>query len=190
VLPDDIRICNVTLAPESVNGKKWHATSSALGKYYSYTFCTNKYVDPMLRRYCGHMYFPIDIDLFKYSLSLFKGTHNFAAFSNHVDRKKREFELKDREFSTFKTIHSIDLIHLDAPGYYRVDIQLNSALYRMIRNIIWTCGHVAHGRMTTSQLEELLVDDQPEIAARSRNTAKPAPPEGLCLEKVYYEHFP
>jgi tRNA pseudouridine38-40 synthase len=281
VLPDDIRIYNVSIAPggtpeQILENELWHATKSAIGKVYSYTFCTNKYIDPMFRKYCGHMYFPVDIQLLEKSLKLFVGTHDFSAFSNQVDRKKIEFATKNMSYSTIKTIYSIDLIplndygsstnlhcnHLSSrgpnhitdqntnSGYYRIDIYLNSALYRMVRNIVWACAYTAGGMMTYEDLESLLNPDKPYISVvptspppgppslintiltggmmsrgssvqtdmatninkivgdvdplvllgngpaeavilpiRCKNIAKPAPPEGLCLERVLYHHY-
>ena len=294
VLPDDIRIYNVTLAPsgtpeQTLDNELWHATKSSIGKLYSYTFCTNKYVDPMLRKYCGHMYFPVDIQLLEKSLKLFEGTHDFSAFSNQVDRKRIEFANKNMSYSTIKTIYSIDLIplndygsltnlnsnsfhrsskgpnhlydHNSNSGYYRIDIYLNSALYRMVRNIVWACAYTAAGMMKFEDLQSLINPEIPyypivpsapppvspslihtvllkknkndaiinkivnngmrnennnnnnmntnrlqynniEIEGRGlcntdaiilpircKNIAKPAPPEGLCLERVLYHHY-
>ena len=165
LLPDDVRLYNVTTAPiyryinptdetSTLQSSYFHATKSAISKYYSYTFCINKFIDPMYKRYCAHVYFPIDIALFERCLLRFQGTHDFSAFSNQVAYKQREFKHKNMEFSTIKTIHSIQLIPLGQAyeakgselspfsimnrntlqGYYRIDIHVNSALYRMVRD--------------------------------------------------------
>jgi hypothetical protein len=41
-------------------------------------------------------------------------------------------------------------------GYYRVDIVLDGALYKMIRNIIGGCVEVGYGTMTLETLKHLL----------------------------------
>ena len=56
LLPDDVRLYNVAFAPlgtpeQVMVGQLFHATASSIGKLYSYRFCTNKFVDPMKRRY-------------------------------------------------------------------------------------------------------------------------------------------
>lgn len=261
LLPDDIRMFNVSISPggspnDEIKMNLFHSTKYATGKYYSYTFCTNKIIDPTLRRYCGHIYFPIDISIFEKCLALFVGTYDFSSFAHKVEFRRREFKSRNFEFSTIKTIQSAELISLpyhsghggdssnsssnSNSGYYRVDIRLNSALYHMVRNIIWTCAFAAGGltslhevkamlgprlEMTHSDVSallcfsdisddclsddedddsntinntngntndsELLVAESVEIATRERapHLARPAPPEGLCLEHVYYDDY-
>lgn len=248
LLPDDIRMFNVSLSPggspsDTVKRDLFHATKYATGKYYSYTLCTNKIVDPMLRRYCGHVYFPVDMSVFRLCLNLFVGTHDFAAFAHKVEYRRREFESRNFEFSSIKTIHSAELVELPhyGPGYYRVDIRLNSALYHMVRNVVGTCAYAAAGRMSLTDVQTMLGpsilstldtacnseypdDDEEELTApyerrvaddrdfqsiisdktrmsseksadmmaramRSPHLARPAPPEGLCLEHVYYDDY-
>lgn len=195
ILPTDIRIFNVSVAPPYY-GKKdksklemWHATQAATGKHYSYTFCTNSFIDPLMRRYCTHMYKPMDIELFKVALSMFQGTHDFASFTNGVKKKRNLFEERGQEFSTVRRIDSI-AVNEFLPGYYRIDFFIAAALYKMIRNIVWSCAYTAGGEMTLDRLKTMLYEprllcDNP----RSLIKATPAPPEGLCLEHVYYENF-
>ena len=78
MLPDDVRIFNVSAAPlgkteQVMIGEPWHATKSATGKLYVYRFCTNEFVDPMLRRYCTHVYVPTDMELLDKCLQVFPG---------------------------------------------------------------------------------------------------------------------
>jgi tRNA pseudouridine38-40 synthase len=58
LLPDDIRIYNASIAPlgtlKTQYGMLWHATVSSTGKHYSYSFCTNSFVDPLRKRYYAH----------------------------------------------------------------------------------------------------------------------------------------
>ena len=85
-------------------------------------------------------------------------------------------------------------------GNYRIDFLLQGALYKMVRNMVGTAIEVWLGRISEDHLMELLQmhweedsmeeDDKPqkknEKIGRKDNPCKPAPPEGLTLECVYY----
>ena len=96
---------------------------------------------------------------------------------------------ENKELDTTRTVHSIQLIAENQPGYYRVEVHLASALYKMVRNIVGSALHVAQGGAGMNY--ELLVSLLHEGKDRDRddNKAKPAPPEGLTLEHVYYDHY-
>ena len=101
---------------------------------------------------------------------------------------------------TIRTIHKIRFVKeanryrndIDNMGgdpsehYYRIDIYLDGALYKMVRNIIGTVVDVCREYME----EELLVDllNKPEELkyTRKNNPCVPAPPHGLTLERVFY----
>eukprot|EP00596_Hydrurales_sp_CCMP1899_P004210 CAMPEP_0119046234 /NCGR_PEP_ID=MMETSP1177-20130426/45275_1 /TAXON_ID=2985 /ORGANISM="Ochromonas sp, Strain CCMP1899" /LENGTH=251 /DNA_ID=CAMNT_0007019109 /DNA_START=294 /DNA_END=1049 /DNA_ORIENTATION=+ len=190
MLPDDVRLFGMAAVPMGTQqqvqqGEPWHSTKSAIGKLYVYRFCTNSFVDPTRRRYCTHVYQPTDIDLFEKSLQVFVGTHNFQAFANKVERVRREHEEKDSEFSTIKTINSVKLIVDEVPGYYSIEFNLNSALYRMVRNIVGSSLLVGQGEMKYELLQSLLHTG----GKRIENSAQPAPPEGLTLEHVFYDNY-
>jgi tRNA pseudouridine38-40 synthase len=190
MLPDDVRLFNISSVPtfqENID-ERWHATKSATGKLYVYQFCTNAFVDPMKRRYYTHVYQPTDLDKLEECLHVFEGTHNFQAYANRVERLAKEREEKNKELDTMRTVNSIKLVReADNPGYYRIEVNLQSALYKMVRNIVGSSLHVAQGGagLDFASLQTLLH----EARDRDDNKAKPAPPEGLCLEHVYYDHY-
>ena len=82
-------------------------------------------------------------------------------------------------------------------GNYRIDFLLQGALYKMVRNMVGTAMEVWMGRMSDEQLIKLLQKNEEEIMKdgeankkklkRKDNPCKPAPPEGLTLECVYYD---
>ena len=188
MLPTDIRFFNLTLAPLGKPNQPegvFHATSSAVGKLYIYRFCTNDFVEPMKRNYCTHFYRPMDMDLFEKCLNIFVGTHDFRAFGNKIEHTEKSFESKQNvEFSTIRTVNSINLIG-EGGGHYRIEFRIESAIYRMIRNIVGTSLHVATGDMEFDHLQYLL-----SVAPyRIDNKAKSAAPHGLTLDHVYYDHY-
>jgi tRNA pseudouridine38-40 synthase len=189
LLPDDIKLYNTSIAPlgnpsQVLLDESFHATKSANSKLYAYRFCTNKYVDPMKRHHCIHAYFPVNLDKLNTCLQYFIGSHDFRAFSNRIERSVKDFDSKDIEFSTIRQIYSITL-NDEGGGYYRVDFHIQSALYRMIRNIMATAFDVASGRFSVEWMLHLLHDAPSRIENKSRS----APPEGLCLEHVYYDNY-
>jgi tRNA pseudouridine38-40 synthase len=190
MLPDDVRLFNLTIAPpgnpaQQLMGEPFHAIKSATAKLYIYRFTTNPFVEPMLRNYVAHVYLPTDLRTFEECLALFVGTHDFKAFGNRVEQSLKAFDEKLYvDYTTIRTINSIRLVE-EGRGLYRVEFHIKSAIYKMIRNIVGTSLHVAAGHMSISALRRLLEDAPP----RTSNVALPAPPQGLTLEHVYYNHF-
>ena len=96
-------------------------------------------------------------------------------------------------------------------GNYRIDFLLQGALYKMVRNMVGAAIEVWLGRMEEERLVELLQIPQQKENGETRyfrsntnleeerhqqkrrkmgrkdNPCKPAPPEGLTLECVYYD---
>lgn len=189
MLPLDLKIDNFMRAPEtSVDGRvvPLHATSSTNGKLYTYTFCTNQVVDPIRRRYCAHFHPKLDLTLFRESLTEFVGTHDFVSFVNAVAKTKTQYESQGNVLNTTRSIRNISLESAgEEPGYYKISFRLPSALNRMLRNVVGSCLQVAQGTMSLQELRSLLV----EAPGRLSNSARPAPPEGLVLEHVYYDNY-
>jgi tRNA pseudouridine38-40 synthase len=111
LLPNDVQVYNISLmynhtwdGTMAKPGEIFHATGSATGKLYSYRFYTGKMMDPLRRRYCAHVYRPINMTLFAECLTSFPGTHDFKAFTNRVEHTAKEFEGKTVEYSTIKTV--------------------------------------------------------------------------------------
>ena len=84
------------------------------------------------------------------------------------------------------------------PHYYRIDIYLDGALYKMVRTIVGSVVDVArqpHRRrhrqedgvfLDEALLVDLLYRSHQLNYTRTQNPAKPAPAHGLTLERVFY----
>ena len=84
-----------------------------------------------------------------------------------MEHTNREYQEKgDYDFSTVKTVNWIKFVD-EGDDYYRVDVNLGSALYRMVRNIIGSSLHVATGQMSIERLTYLLE----EAPTRQENKA-------------------
>lgn len=173
LLPDDVRMYNITKIHRSVD---FHATGAAQGKLYSYRFCTNSFVDPTRRRYCAHFYMPFDMELFKDCLQMFVGSHDFRAFANRIEHTTKNLaeQGEGHTVDTIRTVHSVQLVD-EGQGYYRVDFHLESALYRMVRNIVGSSLDVAAGNFSKDFLRHLLST----APSRYENKAKSAPQKDL-----------
>jgi tRNA pseudouridine38-40 synthase len=71
--------------------------------------------------------------------------------------------------------------------YYRIDFLLDGALYKMVRNMVGTAMECWYGRLSVDRLVAMLQIDNNVNNDRKDNPCKPAPPEGLTLECVYYD---
>ena len=96
---------------------------------------------------------------------------------------------------------------LGEEGNYRIDFLLQGALYKMVRNMVGTAMECWLGRISEDQIVTLLAQKNNSIYGsekndddyannnghnnckfqRRDNPCKPAPPEGLTLECVYYD---
>ena len=186
MLPIDVKVYNTSIAPVDSMGNPLHACGGAKSKWYSYTFCNKRFIDPMKAKYCGHAPKPLDLDLFLRSLQLYVGTHDFRAFGNRLAQVQEDFDRDGlgMELDTTRTVQSIKLTEL-GDGYFNVDFHLLSALHKMVRNMMGTSWCVASGDISLDEQIRYLE----EAADRRTNRGHAAPAEGLCLQKVFYENY-
>lgn len=197
MLEKDIRVWDVNVAPleERDEGNyRWSAIQSANQKLYSYRFCINHAMSPTMRYTRVHIDVPLDIDRMAGILKHFEGTHDFRAFSGAIEANEKK---RGTNISTIKTVYKVDLVQ-EGYGLYRIDFYLKGALYKMVRNMVGSSLEVCKGKMEEQRLIDLLhqksscADNSATTAvvfSRKDNKTKPAPPEGLTLEWVYYDNF-
>ena len=129
------------------------------------------------------------------------GTHDFRAFGNKIESTNRDYRAAHEagslsscsitEVNTLRTVHSVDVI-AEGDGYWRVEFHLQSALNRMVRNMVGSSLAVAVGHLAREEVVRLLHQEPSSATQGTPCTrwdlkARPAPPEGLTLEHVYYE---
>jgi len=154
----------------------WHAIFSAKRKIYSYRFSIARELDPLERRHRFHFYRSCNLERLYDSTRLFLGTHDFTSFCS------RNNFMKEMEKNMHRTIYRLDLVH-EGGFHYRLEYELNGALYRMIRNITSSIFMVASGELTLDDVQEIL-------QAKDRTQApKAAAAHGLCLERVIYDDY-
>jgi tRNA pseudouridine38-40 synthase len=145
-------------------------------------------------------------------LQCYVGTHDFICFAGSLVSNQRKHPT-GRVPNTVRTIHSIDLVQervlppesinnnnnnnsnnkcstitttTASGGYYRIDIRLDGALYKMIRNLVGTALEVCRGRIDYDSFITMIERPRQFGLTRDHNPARPAPPFGLTLERVYY----
>lgn len=160
-LPRDIYISKV----EHVT-KDFHARYSAIGKSYTYTIDIGEY-NPLHANYRYYYKYPIDINKMIEASKIFIGEHDFSAFTkNH---------------KLLNPVRNIHLINFDIDGtLIKIIFQGNGFLHNMIRIIVAMLLEVGRGKITVSDLEMILIQKD------RKKAPKTAPPNGLCLDKVFY----
>jgi tRNA pseudouridine38-40 synthase len=177
---------------------QWNVLFDSTCKLYSYRLCLGPVLPPLERHTRWHVpptralsssRMPIRLDDLQRVLSHFVGTHDFAAFAGAVERSERK---TSRTVSTIRTVFAVNVISeddhectSDTAGYCRIDFVLKGALYKQVRNMVGTAMDVCLGKMSEDDLVRLL--SRHELYSRVDNPSKPAPPQGLTLEHVYFE---
>jgi tRNA pseudouridine38-40 synthase len=103
------------------------------------------------------------------------------------------------EMDTVRTVYSVTLVD-EANDNYRIDFMLEGALYKMVRNMVGTAMDVCLGKNNLNEqyfMSLLQPRDNKnsnleagKTLTRNNNLSKPAPPQGLTLEWVYYDGDP
>ncbi len=163
-LPYDVRI----ILSEEVEDK-FHARYDSTGKTYSYTILNRDVAAALQRNYVYHVKQPLNIEAMSDAARYLIGIHDFVAFRNLGSSVK----------TTVRTISQLDVIREEE--YVRIYGTADGFLYNMMRIITGTLIDVGIGKRKPEDIGEIL-------DAKDRTKAgKSAPPQGLCLEKVYYE---
>lgn len=138
----------------------------AKSKIYRYTICNSKIRSAIGREYYWWVPYELNIELMRKELSWLVGRHNFRSFSTS-DKKERQMHRRILRTS------------LSRKGVFLfIDIEGESFLYNMVRNIVGTLVEIGRGRFPKGSMKKIL-------DAKDRKIAGPcAPPRGLFLLKV------
>ena len=164
--------------PESISVKSIFEVSQdfdprrdATSRVYKYTILNSDSSSPLLRRttYFDSDY--MDIEIMKKASQMFLGVHDFKKFCSPVKTG----------LSTVREIFDSKFDHENSLIFYTVEG--NAFLPRQVRRMVGSLLKIAKGKMNLDELFEL-------ICAKGDNISPSLPANGLCLEKVNYEHFP
>lgn len=163
-LPMDIAVIDACEAEESFN-----AIGSCVQKEYVYKILNSRIRDPFLEKRVCFYPSPLSFEPLHAAGLAFEGKHDFAAVRSVGTVTK----------STVRTVHwcrarqegELISIAVCADGF----------LYNMVRAIVGTMVYAAHGKLNPEDIPALL-----EKGDR-RLTGPTMPPQGLYLNRVWYE---
>lgn len=163
VLPQDIRVVGCQEVP-----LEFHSRYDAERKKYLYRIYNNLFPTAIYRNYSYFTYEELNIEAMKKGAVYLVGEKDFTAFCSSgsgVKSKIRRIYLLD----IIKNGKTIDII-----------IEANGFLYNMVRIISGTLLEVGKRRIRPQDVKKILDKKDRQFAGST------LPPQGLFLEKVYY----
>jgi tRNA pseudouridine38-40 synthase len=164
LLPDDIRIWSIDLAPAGFD-----ARFSALWRRYSYRVCDDPaQADPLRRRDTLWYGRRLDLEQMNEGAAACLGEHDFAAFCR-----------RRVGATTIRTVMRLDWAPAEA-GVCEATVTADAFCHNMVRALTGALLSVGDGSRPATWVAEVL-------AARRRDPAvRVAPAHPLCLEEVGY----
>ncbi|MFA3783492.1 tRNA pseudouridine(38-40) synthase TruA [Melioribacteraceae bacterium 4301-Me] len=162
-LPGDINIIEV----EKTN-KDFHARHDAVSRSYIYQISRRR--TAFGKQFVWWIKDKLDFEKMKKASKLFVGMHDFASFSDDDPEEK----------STKVLIENVEI--KEEGDLILIRITGSHFLWKMVRRIIGVLVEVGKGKLTENDIKKYLSENSNEP---SRFTA---PPSGLFLENVFYEH--
>jgi len=164
LLPEDVAVRGASLEPQGFDARR-----SASGKRYRYRIENGPSRRPLSRRQAWQQFRPLDAGAMRDAAARLVGRHDFASF----------------QAADCACAHAVrHLTRLDVlgerGGAIELVVEATAFVKHMVRNLAGTLVEVGLGRREPASMAGLL-------AARDRRLAGPtAPPQGLCLEEVFY----
>ena len=165
-LPNDLRVMAVQPAPEG-----FFPRQHAVAKRYVYRLGLGPAEDPLLAAFRWHVHqaAPLDLVAMTAAVPMLLGTHDFSSFRCADCAAK----------TPVRTLHALRVISVE--GGAELIFEGSSFLMHQVRIMTGTLVEVGRGRRTAASLEGVLLGKDRRLSGLT------APPEGLCMEKVWYE---
>ena len=165
-LPSDVRVMRAELAPEG-----FFPRQHAVAKRYVYRIQEGPAEDPFTRGRCWHVQGanPLDRAAMALAASILVGEHDFSSF-------------RHKECAALSPLRKIHAVRMEE-SWPRMDLVFegNRFLMHQVRIMAGTLVEIGKGRFPADQMADVL-------AAKKRSHAGlTAPPQGLCLEQVWYQ---
>jgi tRNA pseudouridine38-40 synthase len=152
--------------------ERFHPRFTARSRAYRYSIDNAPIANPLTRRITGHIREALDVEAMQLAAGVFIGEHDFAAWQSAGSPNG----------PTVREVTKIEIGRIRAFGseLIEIEIEANAFLYQMVRNIVGALIEVGRGKLAACDLQRLM-------DGRDRTLCPPpAPPQGLCLEKVNY----
>lgn len=164
-LPKDIAAIKSSEVPLD-----FHARYSCKGKEYIYKIWNNKIRNPFINNRALHYWYPLDENYLNSAAQMFIGSHDFTSFAT-LD--KRETKNMIRNIEKFNVYRNGDMVEFK--------VKADGFLYNMVRIMSGTLLRIAQNKIKPEDIPRI-------IESKNRKNAGPtAPPEGLYLNKVFYD---
>jgi tRNA pseudouridine38-40 synthase len=164
LLPEDVAVRAASVEPDGFDARR-----SARGKRYRYAIENWDTRAPLTRSQAWQLFGPLDVGAMREAARHLVGRHDFAAFqaadcaAHHAVREVRRLDVLG-----------------DPGGRIELVVEATAFVKHMVRNVVGTLVEVGRGKRAPASLPALL-------AGGDRKAAGPtAPPQGLCLEEVFY----
>ncbi len=168
LLPQDILIRGSAKVPFN-----WHARFSALWRRYRYSIYTDQWPNVFLNGFSWHYYrSPLREADIQTAMEPLLGTHHLAAFHRAGSSRTH----------SWVEVQGVDC-YRRGPMLY-LEIQANGFLYGMVRLLVGLLVEVGCGQRSLADFTDLWVNQRRDLVKYA------APPQGLCLLRVGYDHFP
>ena len=173
-LLEDVKILSAEEKPLD-----FHARFDSKGKTYLYRISIAKELDIFQRNYRYQLNESPDTSKMIEAGTLLIGTHDFATFMSAGGNEP---------VSTVRTITDVDIKRFETKntkGNMQEEIEIrvtgDGFLYNMVRIIVGTLVDVGFGKISTSEMEEIIK------SCKRENAGHTAPACGLYLEKIFWE---
>ncbi|WP_454052623.1 tRNA pseudouridine(38-40) synthase TruA [Clostridium sp. Marseille-Q7071] len=160
--------CDIAILESSEVPLNFHARYDCIGKKYSYTILERSVKATIDRNFTYQCKYNLDIAKMQEATKHFIGTHDFSAFRNNGSSVK----------TSTRNITELKVEKLG--NYVKIYASADGFLYNMVRIIVGTLVDVGTNKIKPETIIDI-------INSKDRSEAgKTAPPQGLCLEEVYY----
>ena len=163
-LPDDVAVRAVREVPAGFDPRRW-----ARKRWYRYTIVTGETRDPLRRRNAWYIEGNLDLEAMQSATRALAGKHDFTSCSGPLEPGR----------TSVRTVFQA--------GWQRqgdaclFDIEADAFLPQMVRRLTGGLVRVGRGAANVEEFVRLLKQATPGSLAHT------APPQGLCLQQVWYE---
>lgn len=162
-LPSDIAIREASEVAVDFNPRR-----DAVAKHYRYMVLNASRRSPLYRNFVWRIGQALDLDAMRCAARLFVGEKDFAAF-------------RASNCAAKTTVRRIDTLDISRQGAIIVfDVIGSGFLKNMVRIMVGTLVEVGRGAMSVDDVQKLFQHRD------RRKAGMTAPPQGLCLEEVFY----
>ena len=163
-LPEDVAVREVRQVPDGFDPRRW-----ARRRWYRYSLLTSAVRLPLQRRTAWRTAPQLDLTTMKEAARALLGRRDFSACAGPLEEGR----------SPERTVAAASFSQ--AGCLLAFDIEADAFLPQMVRRIVGGLVRVGRGAISAGEFENAVA------AATPATVGPPAPPHGLCLQRVWYD---